>query len=212
MKSEDYTTLLLASKSFQRRSALEQARIPFRIISQDADESVCDYQLSFHQLLESIALHKMNHVVMPADLAHTAQFVLTVDTMVQDGSGKVYGKPESKEIARRYIQTLRDNPGLVGTAFCLDKKEFVDNVWHTVDRITRFVSAAYTLDISDHWIDIYFEQFPDYLSIAGALTIEEYGAQFLKSINGSYGCAVGLPLYELCESLESLGFFKYSIK
>ena len=132
--------------------------------------------------------------------------------MVQDGTGKIYGKPSSKEEARSYIQALRDNPGQVGTAFCLDKKQFIDNTWQTIDRITKFVSAGYALDISDHWIDTYFEQVPEYLSIAGGLTIEEYGAQFLKTIDGSYGCAIGLPLYELRESLEIMGFFSKESK
>ncbi len=199
--------LLLASKSLQRRTALEQACIPFRIIEQNADESICDYTLPFGSLLESIAIHKMNHIVMHANLEHPVQFVLTVDTMVQDGAGKIYGKPSSKEVARSYIKALRDNPGQVGTAFCLDKKEYGDNRWHTVDRITKFVSAGYSLDIPNHWIDTYFDQVPEYLSIAGGLTIEEYGAQFLKTIDGSYGCAIGLPLYELRESLDLMGFF-----
>lgn len=74
-------------------------------------------------------------------------------------------------------------------------------------RIVKFASAAYQLDIADHWIEIYCEEYPEFLSIAGALIVEEYGAQFFKSLNGSYGVALGLPLFELREALELIGFF-----
>jgi septum formation protein len=202
-----HNVLLLASKSLQRAQALTQAKIPFFIISQTADESQCDYGLPFEELLKSIALYKMDHITMPHGIQGDYAFVLTVDTMLQDGHGMVYGKPENKATASKYIQALRDNPGLVGTAFCLDKKQFKNGAWHTVNRITRFVSATYILDIPDHWIEIYLDQFPEYLNIAGALSIESFGAQFLKSLNGSYGTALGLPMYELREALESLEFF-----
>lgn len=184
-----------------------QAHIPFKLIAQDADESQCDYGLPFVQLLESIAVHKMNHVLMPSGVHDENAFVLTVDTMIQDGHGMVYGKPENKATAFKCIQALRDNPGVVGTAFCLDKKKFQHGTWHVTERIIRYVDATFVLDIPDHWIEIYLEQFPDFINIAGALSIEGFGAQFLKTLNGSYGTALGLPLYELREILESLGFF-----
>lgn len=57
--------LLVGTKSVQRRRLLSESKIPFKLIDQDADESECDYGLPFVQLLESIAVHKMNHVIMP---------------------------------------------------------------------------------------------------------------------------------------------------
>lgn len=199
--------LLLASKSPQRAQLLTQAHIPFAIISQNADESKCDYGLPFPQLLESIALYKMEHVIMPQGVQDEYAFVLTVDTMLQDAHGMVYGKPENRAAAFKSIQALRDNPGVVGTAFCLDKKQLKNGTWNSVNRIVRFVSASYVLDIPDHWIELYLEQFPEYLTIAGALSVETFGAQFLKELKGSYSAALGLPMYELREKLESLGFF-----
>ena len=199
--------LLLGSQSFQRRELLKKSLIPFALVYQDADESQCDWGLTLPQLLESIAIHKMNHVLMPEGKEGDEQYVLTVDTMVQNGDGVIYGKPANKEVAVMSIKSLRDNPGIVGTAFCLDKKIYSNGAWHVSERILRFVSATYVLDIPDHWIEIYCDQFPEYLTIAGALTIEEFGAQFIQSINGSYSTAVGLPLYELREALESIGFF-----
>ncbi len=199
--------LLVGTKSVQRRRLLSEAQIPFKIIEQDADETQCDYGLPFPQLLESIAVHKMNHVVMPEAVQGAYAFVVTVDTMVQDGSGNIYGKPKDKASGIAYIKSLRDNPGSVGTAFCLDKKQYLQGKWTVLQRVLKFASATYKLDIADHWIEIYCENYPEFLSIAGALTVETYGAQFLVSLNGSYGASLGLPIFELREALEAMGFF-----
>lgn len=206
MSSQSHT-LLLATKSPQRRQLLTDARIPFTLVAQDADETLCDYTLPFAQLLETIAIHKMNHVIMPEGNENDLCFVLTVDTMEQDSRGITYGKPQNREMAISYIQALRDYPGMVGSAFCLDKKWFNNGSWHTIERVVQFVGAGYSLDIPDHWIEIYLDNYPDYLNIAGGLTVEGYGAQFIKTISGSYGTALGLPVCEVREALEKLEFF-----
>lgn len=201
--------LLVGSKSLQRHRLLFESKIPFKIIGQNADESQCDYGLPFAQLLESIAIHKMNHILMPECAEGGHAYVLTVDTMVQDGLGNVYGKPKNKMHAIETIKALRDNPGSVGTTFCLDKKLLKEGKWVTEHRIIKFENTLYKLDIQDHWIDIYCEQYPEYLSIAGALTVETYGAQFITSLDGSYGAALGLPVFELREALEKIGFYNH---
>lgn len=199
-------TLLFASKSLPRRKLLEQAKIPFVIIEQDADERQCDWSLPFPKLLEAIAVHKMDHAILSHVNNDKEQFVITVDTMLQSHHGTILGKPTHKDAAIEMIKESRHG-GVVGTAFCLDKKRYFNNQWNIDQRIVKYVQASYILDFPDYWIERYFEQFPDYLTIAGALNIEEFGMQFLKSLNGSYSTAIGLPLYELREALESLGFF-----
>ena len=44
------------------------------------------------------------------------------------------------------------------------------------------------------------------MNVSGAVAIEEFGAQYLKSISGSYTAVVGLPLYEVKEALIDLNF------
>ena len=58
----------------------------------------------------------------------------------------------------------------------------------------------------DNWIDIYLEKTP-YLDVSGGMAIEKYGNQFLKTVQGSYSTIIGLPLFEVREALEKLGFF-----
>ena len=57
--------LLLGSKSASRKLLLEESLIPYQVVEQEADESECDWGLQLQQLTQSIARHKMDHVVMP---------------------------------------------------------------------------------------------------------------------------------------------------
>src|SRR5579863_6185861 len=87
-------TLYFGSKSEPRKMLLEEARIPFTVVSQNADESQCDWGLPLPQLVLSIAIYKMQHVILP-DGMHEGDicFVLTADTMSHDKMGTIHGKP-----------------------------------------------------------------------------------------------------------------------
>ncbi len=199
--------LYLGSTSASRQQLLKEAHIPFTLVSQSADESKCDWNLHWQEVIEKIALYKMEHVILPEDAKEQKQcFVLTADTMGIDIDGVVHGKPKDKQDAINKIKALRRG-GEYGTAFCLDRKVYKNGVWAIDERITEFVSSTYEFDMPDAWIEKYFEVVPNYLKVAGAITIEGYGAQFLKSINGSYTTVLGLPMFEVREALEKLGFF-----
>ncbi len=201
-------TLLLASKSASRQLLLKQAQIPFTVINQDADESVCDWNLSLDQIVLHIARYKMEHALVPdgkkeGDIC----FVLTADTLSQDHTGMIHGKPISREDAIIKIKSARHNTKLY-TAFCLERKEWKSGCWLTQDRKEGCVGATYIVDVPDHWIDTYLETVPA-LHCAGAIAIESYGQQFLRFVDGSYSAIIGLPLYEVREALESLSFFTF---
>lgn len=57
------------------------------------------------------------------------------------------------------------------------------------------------------WLEHFLAAEPNLVSFAGALAVDGYASQFVKSINGSYTAILGLPLYEVREALEQLGFF-----
>lgn len=201
--------LYLASQSLARQQLLSDAKIPFTLIAQSADESLEEVHVaSLQKTLEMLAVRKMEHVLMPKG-AHEGDvaFVLTADTMGKDGDGAVHGKPASRNEAIAMIKALRGN-GEVGTAFCLDRKVWRQGTWYTESRILRYVGASYTYSIPDEWIDEYLEHEPEYRDISGAITIEGYGSQFLQSCEGSYTAIVGLPLFEVREALEELGFYE----
>jgi septum formation protein len=198
--------LLLASKSPSRVMLLTDARIPFVMIPQNADETSCDIGSSFSDRVMNIALHKMENVILvPGGHDGEYCFVLTADTMVRDSKGVVHGKPVDRADAIKKIKGARAG-STACTAFCLDKKVWRGDRWSVSERITRVVLVDYLFDVPDEWLDRYFDDSPG-LGCAGGAAVEHFGSQFLRSVQGSHSALIGLPLFELREALESLGFF-----
>ena len=198
--------LYFGSKSKPRRMLLEEAQIPFVVVDQDADEAQCDWGMPLPQLVLSIALYKMQHVLLPegkdeGDIC----FVLTADTMSHDSTGKIHGKPVDKSDAIAKIKAAREGSFLC-TAFCLDRKVWRQGKWEIDERVADIVSSQFVYYVADEWIDYYLERTP-YLDVSGGIAVENFGNQFLKTVSGSYSTIIGLPLFEIRKALEKLGFY-----
>lgn len=199
--------LLLGSKSFSRKMLLDQAQIPYVVVPQDADEMVCDWTLPLEQAVASIARHKMDHVILPDGLADQETcFVLTADTLSIDARGMLNGKPADRDDAIEKIRRNRGKTHRLATAFCVDRRVWLNGSWQVQQRIEDVISAEYQFDIPDEWIDEYLEKSMGMLA-SGAVAVESYGVQFLRYVHGSYSTIIGLPMYEVREALTSLGFF-----
>ena len=197
--------LLLGSQSQSRQQLLREVQIPFTLVEQRADESQCDWGLPLPQLVQQVALYKMDHVVLPAGKEGEHCFVLTADTLSQDMQGNIHGKPADRDDAIAKIKAARQGSRLC-TAFYLDKKVWRSGQWEIAQRIHQCVHAEYRFVVPDEWIDTYLEKSWGMTS-SNAIAIEGFGGQFLQSISGSYTTVVGLPLFELREALTILGFF-----
>ncbi len=198
--------LHLASQSQSRQQLLKESDIPFKLLSQEADESACDWTLPLEKLVASISLYKMNHVVLPEGKEGDVLFLLTGDTLSKDANGEIQGKPVDRADAIAKIKQARDGTKLC-SAFCLDKKIYKDGAWTVAERIHEVVQAEYLFYVPDNWIDTYLEKSIG-LSCSNAIAVELYGAQFLKFVRGSYSTIVGLSMFELREALERIGFFQ----
>jgi septum formation protein len=198
--------LLFGSKSQSRRMLLEESQIPFVTVDQNADESLCDWGLPLPQLVLNIALYKMQHVILP-DGTYEGQicYVLTADTMSHDKTGTIHGKPVDRADAIAKIKAAAEGSFLC-TAFCLDKKIWKLGAWVMQERIADVVFAEFIYVVPDNWLDIYLEKTP-FLDVSGAIAVEKFGNQFLKTVQGSYSTIIGLPLFEVRQALEKLGFF-----
>jgi septum formation protein len=197
--------LLLGSQSVSRQMLLKDANIPFIVVGQSADETACDWGMPLDQLVTTIAMAKMAHVVMPDGIEGDVAFVLTADTLSQDKKGVIEGKPVDKDDARRKLRAARDGSRLV-TAFCIERKKYTSGAWCTDAQIVQSVSADYIFDVPEQWIERYLEHSLG-LHASNAIAVEGYGAQFFRTMQGSYSTIVGLPMVEVREALEKLGFF-----
>jgi septum formation protein len=203
--------LYLASQSQSRQQLLKDSGIPFKIVPQDADEKNFDHTLPLEDLVKAIAESKMDHVILPSGKNEgEICFVIAADTLGQNAQGKVCTKPVDKNDAIEMIKSYR-NGSQTGTAFCLDKKIWKNNCWQVQKRVMGYASAQYIFDVPDDEIERYFDLSlkagVPYLNVSGAVAIEAFGAQYLKSINGSCTAVVGLPLYEVRQALKELNFF-----
>lgn len=197
--------LYLASKSASRKKLLERARIPFEIIGQDADESQCDWNQELQKVVESIASHKMDHSIMPAGKEGQIAFVVTADTLSVDTTGTIRGKPVDLADALAMLEKASGPNNRCGTALCVERKLFTNGAWHTKKRIIKYAQAIYDFHIPREYREKYLED-TGAMEGAGAIKIED-GAQFVRSINGSYTAIIGLPMFELWHALQEVGFF-----
>lgn len=197
-------TLYLASTSPSRKMLLTEAKIPFTLIAQSADEYACDWNQSLQKVVESIACHKMEHLDLPKGEQGDICYVLTADTLTENKHGVLEGKPVNRQDAIAKLQSAREGV-CTGTAFCLDRRIYNNNGWHVDKRVVQYVQAAYRFIVADQWLDFYFEHTASLGTCA--IAIEGFGSQFLQDINGSYTAVIGLPMYELRNALTELGFF-----
>jgi septum formation protein len=202
--------LYLASKSLSRACLLGSMGIPFELLEQTSNENICNWSLSISEIVSNLAIDKMRNVKLPAGILGQEIFVLTADTLVQDLGGTIHGKPKDKLDVYKKLKALKDG-ALVCTGFCLERKIYkaIDDKpsWITDETIVEAVTAHCTVDIPDYWLEQYIKTVP-VLDISGGISVDGFGAQFVRSIEGSYSAIVGLPLYELRAALERSGFFK----
>lgn len=200
--------LYLASKSPSRKYLLEQARIPFVVVPQDANEKSCDWTRPVQELVLTIAEFKMMHAQLPVP-SYEGQvvYVLSADTLTQDAEGKVHGKPSDYAEAVATVKKVREGARVV-TGVCVERRIAVAGVWVCDERVVTTVITEIDLAIADDEIDRYFREHPIALQAAGAIAVEEYGMQYVRAMRGSPTNVIGLPLFEVRQALKKLGFFE----
>jgi septum formation protein len=199
-------TLYLGSTSASRQMLLREAGIPFVTVTQSADETKCDWNLPLKEVVEHIALYKMQHVQLPVGTQGQRCFVLTADTLTENAQGKIEGKPIDRADAVAKLKGARAGAVRTGTAFVLERRIYQNNQWEVEEHMVGYAQATYIFDVADAWMDFYLDNVA--VSGAGAIAVEGFGNQFLQKIDGSYAAVIGLPMFELRQALERFGFFE----
>ena len=184
--------IYLASKSPRRRKLLKQLGINFKSFSVNSSE---DFLNGEHPVgcVKRIAIEKMDI----ANKRVNNSIIITADTIVVL-EGKVIGKPTSKSDAVKILSFLSGKVHTVYTGFCVlnqkTKKMLLDYERTEVefrkltkDEIVDYVDGGSPMDK------------------AGAYGIQDdFGAVFVKRINGCYYNVVGLPLTKLYNALRKV--------
>ena len=174
--------LVLASQSPRRKLLLKQIGLTFSVRPSAVPEDVLDHEPPEHNA-KRIALSKAIEVSK-----HVRRgIVIGADTIVVIGN-QILGKPRSKAEARRMLRTLSGKRHTVYTAFALIDVE-------TGRRVVK-------LEKTKVWFrDLSRKEINDYVASgspmdkAGAYGIQDdYGAVFVRSVEGCFYNVVGLPL------------------
>ena len=184
--------IYLASKSPRRRKLLEQINLRFKTINVEIEEKRRDKETPI-QMVKRLSMEKLN------EARHKIKrgIIITADTIVVL-NGKVIGKPADKNDAEKILNKLSGKTNKVYTGFTIYnsvkdisvtdyEKSFV--TFRTLDNkeIKNYVATGSPLDK------------------AGAYGIQDdFGAVFIKKINGCYYNVVGLPLPKVYEALKKV--------
>lgn len=181
--------IYLASKSPRRRKLLKQLNLRFKSFSVEMNEVVHPGETPSKAVIRlskekmELAKKKVNEGV-----------IITADTIVVLQK-KIIGKPVNKKDAYRILKTLSGKTHTVYTGYSVFN--FQNN-----KMITEVEKTKVTFR------DLTNQEIKEYISVgspmdkAGAYGIQDdFGAVFIKKINGCYYNVVGLPLSRLYHAL-----------
>jgi septum formation protein len=201
--------LLLGSQSSSRQDLLHEAAIPFISISHRSTELETVFGGDLEAYVIAIARHKMASLILPTadELGRDTIIVLTADSMVQhQASGKILGKPQDEADAARMLALARTSEMLIMTGCCLYQYVWQDGVWF-LKRERVWATPAYVeFIVQENELAYYFARLPQAMYSAGAGILEGFGANYLKSVRGSFSGGRGLPMFELRAALADFGF------
>jgi septum formation protein len=177
--------LVLASTSPQRRTILEQLRIPFEVVApayvEDDEIDLAPSELvRRHARGKARSVHEQVGVTLGVDT-----------TVVLDG--RVYGKPADRDDARRMLRDLSGRTHTVVSGLCL-----IGDTWDVLETESTAVTFR---DLAPAVLEQYVAS-GEWDGRAGAYAIQGLGGRLARRIEGDYLNVVGLPGALLVSILE----------
>ncbi len=181
--------VFLASKSLRRRKLLKQLKIKFKSFSVDMDEKIHPNEKPSNSVIR-LSKEKLEFAKVIAKKG----IVITADTIVVLNK-TVLGKPINKKDASRILKLLSGKTHVVYTGYSIFN--FSNN-----KTISEYEKTEVTFrDLTNEEIEEYINGGSP-MDKAGAYGIQDdFGAVFIKKINGCYYNVVGLPLAKFYHAL-----------
>lgn len=183
------TPIYLASKSPRRRKLLKQLNLKFKSFKVELDEKIHKNEKPSKAVLrlskEKLGLAKQK---VKQGIVITADTIVVLDN-------KIIGKPVDKKDAFKILKKLSGKTHTVYTGYSI----YNYNNHQTVSEYER--TKVTFRQLTDQEIYEYIESGSP-MDKAGAYGIQDdFGAVFIKKINGCYYNVVGLPLAKLYHSI-----------
>jgi len=174
----DADSLVLASRSPQRRAILEQLGIPFDVIEPDYEENVPERA----EAMEVVREHARGKARSVRGQAGERP-VLGVDTEVVL-QGQIFGKPGDATEAEQMLEELSGKTHVVMSGLCL-----LTPGWEVVEHEGTLVTFR---ELTPRDLATYIAT-GEWEGRAGAYAIQGRGAALVRCIEGDYLNVVGLP-------------------
>ena len=181
--------IYLASKSPRRRKLLKQLNLKFKSFSVDMDETIYKNEKPF-KAVTRLSKEKLNL----AKSKVKSGIIISADTIVVLDK-TILGKPVNKKDAFRILEYLSGKTHVVYTGY---------SIFNSINNktITEYEKTEVTFrELTDEEINDYIAGGSP-MDKAGAYGIQDdFGAVFIKKINGCYYNVVGLPLAKFYHAL-----------
>ncbi len=197
-RTDEYTKIILASKSPRRHDLLRQAGLSFSVIPSGIDESAVPLAAP-ERYVRVLAEAKAGDV----SEKNPRRWVIGADTIVVAGDA-ILGKPGSAEEAREMLQRLGGRSHRVMTGYCIHRKGLERFFSETV------VTRVWFKDLTDEEIEWYIRTGEPF-GKAGSYAIQGIGVRLVTRIDGSYTNVVGLPVCEVMARLAGEGLIDFSM-
>jgi septum formation protein len=171
-------SLVLASRSPQRRAILEQLGVAFTVQPADVEEYAAG---------EPRAVAELNSLRKAQAVARPGAIVLGVDTVVALDDA-VYGKPADPASARATLRALSGREHTVHSGVCL--------IAGARER-TAVASTQVQFRVLDAALIDWYVAAQEWRERAGGYAIQGRGAALVARIEGDYSNVVGLPVATL---------------
>lgn len=181
--------IYLASKSPRRRKLLKQINLNFKSLSVEMDEKIFPNEKPFKAVLR-LSKEKLNLAKQKVKNG----IIITADTIVVLNN-KIIGKPVNKKDAFKILKSLSGKTHVVYTGYTVYNS-------NTQKSISEYEKTKVSFrKLTDQEITEYINSGSP-MDKAGAYGIQDdFGAVFIKKINGCYYNVVGLPLSKLYHAL-----------
>lgn len=202
--------IYLASQSKSRQLILTEALIPFKLISHTCNEEAMPLLENFEEYVMSIATAKNESVVASMiESAVTTAYIITADTLIQSMvNNEILAKPRDKAHAYEMIRLITQGLIIVTTGTVVRRLDRTEKgSFNESARVNVVLTIPAEFYVPENRMDDYFAHSPSAMLASGACTVEGYGHQFMKWLDGSFTGAQGLPAFEVREALEELGYY-----
>ena len=183
--------LILASKSPRRQQLMRLLGLPFRVMTEDVDETM-DPALPPEDEVARVS-RKKAEAVLP--LVGADALVVCADTIVVL-DGRILGKPADREEAGAMLRALSGKTHTVLTAVTVCTRG------QSKTEVERTEVSFRPLSCRE--IDAYVAT-GEPMDKAGAYGIQGFGSVFVRRLNGDYFNVMGLPVCRLTGLLRQFG-------